>query len=573
MQDWSHNDSYVLYLYHYSTVFILLHEASMANISYSSLIELAIDLSSGLINTDRFERLLTTVRKTVPCDAVVLLARQGDHLKPLALQGLSPDTLGRRFEIDQHPRFLEISKSTSPVRFDSNSQLPDPYDGLLLATEGDLPVHSCMGLPLLFEGTLIGLLTLDSLMPNSFDDIPQRTLDIMSAMSAATLKTALTLDLLEQHASHNRKVVAELTHEALVKDGGELIGSSPVMNKLKKEIQIVAQSDFTALISGETGVGKELVARTLHQQSSRSEGPLVYVNCAALPENLIESELFGHRKGAFTGAHENRSGKFTIADGGTLFLDEVGEIPLAVQSKLLRALQSQEIQSLGQDKTHTVDVRIIAATNRNLNTEVEAGNFRSDLYHRLTVYPIQVPALRERDNDVALLAGYFIEQIRRKLGVQQIKLATNVTRYLKLYDWPGNVRELEHTINRAALKAKNSPSPALINHGIVTIELSHIGPLLTGLDSTAESGFSEASIVQPANTEAKLTNDSVVNRIAIDPGIKLATENFQRQLITNALEQSHGNWSAAARQLKTDRANLNRMAKRLGIRIIKTVQN
>ena len=184
----------------------------------------------------------------------------------------------------------------------------------------------------------------------------------------------------------------------------------------------MAQSDFTALISGETGVGKELVARTLHQQSSRSEGPLVYVNCAALPENLIESELFGHRKGAFTGANENRSGKFTIADGGTLFLDEIGEIPLAVQSKLLRALQSQEIQAVGQDKTHTVNVRIIAATNRNLAQEVDAGNFRSDLYHRLTAYPILVPSLRERDNDIGLLAEYFIEQTRRKLGIQQIKL-------------------------------------------------------------------------------------------------------------------------------------------------------
>ena len=248
----------------------------MANISYSSLIELAIDLSSGLINKDRFERLLTTVRKTVSCDAVVLLARQGDRLKPLALQGLSSDTLGRRFEIDQHPRFQHICTSKTPVRFESDSPLPDPYDGLLLAMEGDLPVHSCMGLPLLFEGSLIGLLTLDSLTPNSFDDIPQRTLDIISAMSAATLKTALTLELLEQHASHSRQVVAELTHEALLKDGGELIGNSAVMRKLKKEIQIVAQSDFTALISGETGVGKELVARTLHQQSSRSEGPLVY---------------------------------------------------------------------------------------------------------------------------------------------------------------------------------------------------------------------------------------------------------------------------------------------------------
>jgi len=539
----------------------------MANISYSSLIELAIDLSSGLINKDRFERLLTTVRKTVPCDAVVLLARQGERLKPLALQGLSPDTLGRRFEINQHPRFQQICASTTPVRFESDSQLPDPYDGLLLATEGDLPVHSCMGLPLLFEGSLIGLLTLDSLTPNSFDDIPQRTLDIISAMSAASLKTALTLNLLEQHASHNRQVVAELTHEALIKDGGELIGNSSTMNKLKKEIQIVAQSDFTALISGETGVGKELVARTLHQQSSRSEGPLVYVNCAALPENLIESELFGHRKGAFTGASENRSGKFTIADGGTLFLDEIGEIPLAVQSKLLRALQSQEIQAVGQDKTHTVDVRIIAATNRNLKEEVEAGRFRSDLFHRLTVYPIQVPPLRERDNDIALLAGYFVEQIRRKLGVQQIKFGPQVTQYLKQYDWPGNVRELEHMINRAALKAKNSQSNNLNQSepsasGIITIELTHIGQLISTLET---------------NMGSNLDNNSAALATVLfsqpELGIKSATEDFQRQLISNALNQHNGNWSAAARQLKTDRANLNRMAKRLGISIIKTIKN
>ena len=545
----------------------------MSNISYSSLIELAIDLSSGLINKDRFERLLTTVRKTVPCDAVVLLALQGERLKPLALQGLSPDTLGRRFEIDQHPRFQQIGQSKIPVRFESNSPLPDPYDGLLLAMEGDLPVHSCMGFPLLFEGSLIGLLTLDSLTPNSFDDIPQRTLDIISAMSAATLKTALTLDLLEQHASHSRQVVAELTHEALVKDGGELIGNSSAMEKLKKEIQIVAQSDFTTLISGETGVGKELVARTLHQQSSRSEGPLVYVNCAALPENLIESELFGHRKGAFTGANENRSGKFTIADGGTLFLDEIGEIPLAVQSKLLRALQSQEIQAVGQDKTHTVDVRIIAATNRNLAHEVEARNFRADLFHRLTVYPIQVPALRDRDNDIALLAGYFIEQIRRKLGIQQIKFAADVTRYLKQYEWPGNVRELEHTINRAALKANSrqaSNDPE--RKHIVTIELSHIGQLISAIEGETKEGDPKSMATElfadPFNSQ-----ESPFKTSFADIGIKSATEDFQRQMITEVLSQHNGNWSAAARQLKTDRANLNRMAKRLGISIIKTIQN
>ncbi|CCK77330.1 MAG: nitric oxide reductase transcriptional regulator NorR [Oleispira antarctica] len=537
----------------------------MTNIPYTSLIELAIDLSSGLINEDRFERLLTTVRKTISCDAVVLLARQGEQLKPLALQGLSSETLGRRFEINEHPRFQKIAQSTTPVRFESNSPLPDPYDGLLLAMEGDLPVHSCMGFPLLFEDSLIGLLTLDSLTPNSFDDIPQRTLDVISAMSAATLKTALTLDLLEQHASHSRQLVAELTHEALIKDGGEIIGNSPAMNKLKKEIQIVAQSNFTALISGETGVGKELVARTLHQQSSRSEGPLVYVNCAALPENLIESELFGHRRGAFTGANENRSGKFTIADGGTLFLDEIGEIPLAVQSKLLRALQSQEIQAVGQDKTHTVDVRIIAATNRNLVKEVEAGHFRSDLFHRLTAYPIHVPALRERGNDTALLAGYFIEQIRRRLGIQQIKFAPEVTQYLKHYDWPGNVRELEHTINRAALKANNSPLLSALEKGLVTIELSHIGQLVG--NSESDSGPEQTTVAPLSPIEPNLIFS------ASEIGIKSATEEFQRQLISNALNQHQGNWSAAARQLKTDRANLSRMAKRLGINIIKTVQH
>jgi anaerobic nitric oxide reductase transcription regulator len=554
------NSTFALY-------FLNLSGAVMANIPYSSLIELAIDLSSGLINKDRFERLLTTVRKTVACDAVVLLARQGERLKPLALQGLSPDTLGRRFEIDQHPRFQQICSSQIPVRFESDSKLPDPYDGLLLAMEGDLPVHSCMGFPLLFEGSLIGLLTLDSLTPNSFDDIPQRTLDIISAMSAATLKTALTLDLLEQHASRSRQVVAELTHEALIKDGGELIGNSSAMNKLKKEVQIVAQSDFTALILGETGVGKELVARTLHQQSRRSKGPLVYVNCAALPENLIESELFGHRKGAFTGANENRLGKFTIADGGTLFLDEIGEIPLAVQSKLLRALQSQEIQAVGQDKTHTVDVRIIAATNRNLAKEVEAGSFRSDLFHRLTAYPIEVPALRERDNDTALLAGYFIEQVRRKLGIQQIKFAPNVTHYLKQYEWPGNVRELEHTINRAALKANNSPRSNTLENNLVTIELSHIGQLVNAMESEAKLAASE--LFSEQHHPQELTFAPILTEL----GIKSATEDFQRQLIFNTLNQHNGNWSAAARQLKTDRANLNRMAKRLGISIIKTIQD
>jgi len=519
----------------------------MSPISLNSLLELAIDLSHSLVANDRFERLLTHIRKAINCDAVVLLTVQGDYLKPLALQGLSAETLGRRFEISEHPRFEAICRSNTPIRFESESPLPDPYDGLLLAMEGDLPVHSCMGLPLLFEGNLIGILTLDSLTPNEFDDIPARSLDIISAISSAALKNALTLELFERDASHARAVVEELTQEALSKDGGELIGESEAMTKLKQEIQIVSHSDFTALIYGETGVGKELVARTLHQQSNRNNGPLVYVNCAALPENLIESELFGHVKGAFTGASQSRAGKFTIADGGTLFLDEIGEIPLQVQSKLLRALQSQEIQPVGQDKTHTVDVRILAATNRDLQQEVEAGNFRADLYHRLSVYPINVPPLRERKQDIILLSGYFLESMRRKLGLQQIKFSAEVQSYLQHYDWPGNVRELEHCISRAALKARSQQHKA-----IISIRLVDIGELHN--DQLPEPKVIQQAAAQP-------------NRTPVINNLKEATEDFQRRCIHQALNENNGNWAAAARSLEMDRANLTRLAKRLGISI------
>ena len=536
----------------------------MSTISVHALIELAIDLSRSLVADDRFERLLSHIRKAINCDAVVLLTLQGEYLKPLAQQGLSAEVLGRRFEIAQHPRFSDICNAQHPLRFASESPLPDPYDGLLLAMEGDLPVHSCMGLPLLSDGHLIGVITLDSLTPNEFDAIPDRTLDIIAAISAAALKSALTLELYQRDASHARAVVEELTQEALSKDGGELIGDSAAMQRLKQEIQIVASSDLTALVQGETGVGKELVARTIHQQSQRSNGPLVYVNCAALAENLIESELFGHVKGAFTGASQSRAGKFTIADGGTLFLDEIGELPLQVQSKLLRALQSQEIQPVGQDKTHQVNVRIIAATNRDLAHEVEQGNFRADLFHRLSVYPLTVPPLRQRKHDIVLLSGFFIERMRRKLGLQQLKFAVDVLPYLEHYDWPGNIRELEHCINRAALKARSRTQD---QNGIVSITSADIGHLQMdeyGLTDNTQLSSDTAPLPTPQPNPGP--TPSVSN-------LKQATEQFQRQCILQTLEATQGNWAAAARQLQMDRANLSRLAKRLGIEVIKSIKN
>lgn len=208
------------------------------------------------------------------------------------------------------------------------------------------------------------------------------------------------------------------------------------------------------LISGETGTGKELVAKAVHQGSPRAANPLVYLNCAALPESVAESELFGHVKGAFTGAISNRSGKFEMADNGTLFLDEIGELSLALQAKLLRVLQYGDIQRVGDDRSLRVDVRVLAATNRDLRQEVVEGRFRADLYHRLSVFPLSVPPLRERESDVVLLAGYFCEQCRLRMGLARVILAEAARNRLQQWSWPGNVRELEHAIHRAVVLAR-----------------------------------------------------------------------------------------------------------------------
>lgn len=535
----------------------------MNEITSTALIELATDLTASLGMKTRYDRLLDTVRKTIPCEAVALLSFQTDRLKPIALQGLSRDTLGRRFILLDHPRLAQICQSRSAVRFASDCELPDPYDGLLIDREGSLPVHACMGLPLYFDDQLLGVLTLDSLAAGMFDDIPQRTLEIVAALAAATLNTALMIERLEGVASHSQQLVTELTQEALERDGGELIGESDSMLKLAREIEIVAPSDFTVLIYGETGVGKELVARMIHRQSNRSQGPLVYVNCAALPENLIESELFGHVRGAFTGADKTRVGKFALADRGTLFLDEIGELPLAAQSKLLRALQSNEIQPVGQDNVQRVNVRVLAATNRDLQAEVAASGFRADLFHRLSAYPITVPRLRERAGDTSLLAGYFVEQMRRKLGLRQLKMSSQLLAAFEAYHWPGNVRELEHLVNRSALKAQakhhlSEGATATTRHlpaAMVVIDLEDCAELVS-------------EMAQPQLLEVQPYQNSPQELLAL----REATDKFQRQFILQAIQQQQGNWTKAARVLQVDRANLSRLAKRLSIKVNKSVQ-
>ena len=236
---------------------------------------------------------------------------------------------------------------------------------------------------------------------------------------------------------------------------GDIVGDSQVLKHLLRQVEKVASTDATVLILGESGTGKELVAREIHKHSRRSQRPLIRVNCASIPRELYESEFFGHVKGAFTGALKDRAGRFEAADGGTLFLDEVGEIPPELQNKLLRVLQERQYERVGEEKTRTVDVRIIAATNRNLKKDVETGHFRQDLYYRLNVFPLEVAPLRQRREDIPVLAAHFLEQAIRRLKLPPARLSRADLVLLQGYDWPGNVRELQNTIERALILAQN----------------------------------------------------------------------------------------------------------------------
>jgi PAS domain S-box-containing protein len=243
---------------------------------------------------------------------------------------------------------------------------------------------------------------------------------------------------------------------ALERNHRGVIGESGAIRKILSQVELVARTDAAVLITGESGTGKELIAGAIHEASERKERPLIRVNCAAIPRELFESEFFGHVRGAFTGALRDRIGRFELADGGTLFLDEVGEIPLELQGKLLRVLQEGEFQRVGEERTRRVDVRLIAATNRDLRREVRSGRFREDLYFRLDVFPILSVPLRERSEDVPALALHFLKGAERKLKVEKLTLSEGDMRRLRAYDWPGNVRELQNVIERAAILARNS---------------------------------------------------------------------------------------------------------------------
>jgi DNA-binding NtrC family response regulator len=320
---------------------------------------------------------------------------------------------------------------------------------------------------------------------------------------------------------------------------GELVGSSRKMQEVYRLIEGVASATSNVLVLGESGTGKELVARAIHQLSPRAQRPFVTVNCAAIPKDLVESELFGHVRGAFTGAQSARAGLFDTADGGTIFLDEVGDLPLAAQVKLLRALQDGEIKRVGADEAHVVDVRVLAATNVDLKAKIQSGEFRRDLFYRLNVIAIELPPLRERDEDVVLLATHFVQKLAVRMNREPKRVSESATRALRAYEWPGNVRELEHAIEHAFV----------LSHGDV-IEASDLP--LPRPESQAPAGHAPAKA--PWSDESYgLPYAEAKRRVLAD---------FDLAYVREQLKKTGGNVSEAARLSGLDRSNFRRVMRR-----------
>ena len=515
-------------------------------------------LSQDIVPALRYKRLLAAVKTMVPCDAIALLRLQGPVLAPVAIDGLSADTLGRRFRVNEHPRFDALLHAQSVVHFDSDTTLPDPYDGLVEGIQGDLHVHDCMGCALRIDGVVWGVLTLDALQAGRFTAAHIETLKTFAELASATVRVADHIEALARRAE-TESARAEHFRLAAEPNARRLMGQSPAHRRLLEEIEIVGDSDLTVLLTGETGSGKELVAQALHARSTRRDHPMISINCAALPETLVESELFGHVRGAFSGAVAERRGKFDVADGGTLFLDEVGELPLGMQAKLLRVLQGGHLQRLGSDREHQVDVRVIAATNQDLAEAVRAGRFRADLYHRLSVYPLRMPALRERGRDVLVLAGFFLEESRSRLGLDGIRLTREAQMALTDYDWPGNVRELEHLVGRSVLRA--------LSHHALRPRLLSLDAETLGLAPRVEPAAETRSELESETQTSAMTDGT--SSTSHDT-LRTALEAFERRFIVQCLTRNRGNRAASARELGVNPANLARVIKRLHIDCVST---
>ena len=367
----------------------------------------------------------------------------------------------------------------------------------------NLKVSSVMCVPLMHGGRLLGLIYVGSdTVTGMFDAAALELLDVFAAQASLLVHAALLVDDLRVR---NETLAQELKQQHF----GEIIGSSTSMREVFRRVEKIAGADVSVLIGGETGTGKELIAREIHRRSPRARAPFVTVNCGAIPENLMESEFFGHVRGAFTGAVANYSGKLQAADKGTIFLDEIGEMPLSLQVKLLRVLQERQVVKVGATKPEFVDIRVLAATNRNLEEEVKAGRFREDLFYRLNVLHVDLPPLRDRGEDVVLLARYLLKRYAEQFGGRAKGFTPNAVISIRKHAWPGNVRELENRMKKA----------------VILCEGSMVGP-----------------------RDLDLGDDNLPPVATLSD----AKESFQRQYILDALARNNGNRTKTAQDLGVD---------------------
>jgi Nif-specific regulatory protein len=396
-------------------------------------------------------------------------------------------------------------------------------------------IRSTLGVPLWKGEEILGILQVDNRSSNAGAIFTSADLDLLSllatnaSLAIANARLIHRLHIAEERARKENTFLKGREERRAGKR--EIIGVSKPMEELRQKLDKVVNTRVTVLVEGETGVGKELIASAVHYNSNRRDKLFVAQNCAAMPENLLESELFGHKKGSFTGATDDKRGLFELADGGTLFLDEIGEMPLSLQAKLLRALQEGEIRPIGANKPIHVNVRIVTATNRNLKKEVDEKRFREDLYYRLAVFPIRVPALRERREDIPLLAGFFLQKYASEIGKAVSGFSQQTMELLQAYDWPGNVRELENEVQRI----------------VIQIE---------------PNGFATPDLLSPRIRQV----DNVVDRAAPKKGtLREMMDQLEKYILIESLREHGNNKTAAARTLGITREGLHKKLRAFGI--------
>lgn len=498
-------------------------------------LELLLDLTNRVVSNlnlrDVLREISASIRRVMQCEGVgvALPDPENGRLRIYALDFPNNDGHIREgFEppAQEESSAAQVFRTGEPRILSADELAQDP-----VAVKED--AKSVCHLPLISRGRVLGTLSLGSVRENAFSHDDVAFLSQVASQVAIAVDNALAYrqisELRDRLAQEKLYLEDEIRSELNFE---EIVGKSEALRRVLKQVETVAPTDSTVLIYGETGTGKELIARALHNLSSRNAGAFVKLNCAAIPTGLLESELFGHEKGAFTGAISQRIGRFELANRGTVFLDEIGEIPLELQPKLLRVLQEREFERLGSPRTLHTDARLIAATNRDLTAMVEEQKFRSDLYYRLNVFPIRVPALRERPEDIPLLVRHFVQQFSRRIGKHIDAIPSETMNMLVAYHWPGNIRELQNVIERAVIL---SPGPVL---KVPMDELQ----------------------VPPAASPAP--NGSGKNMRAM-------LDDTERQQILSALEQA--NWivagpNGAAARLGMKRSTLQSRMQKLGIR-------